>query len=171
MIESALTLLQNYCQNKNYKGWDLFDGLNSRILKHSPFYRSRTLRLSWIQFFKRSPINFRKFALVPKVHNAKGLALFVSGLISSGKMEEAKTLLDLLKGMTCFGYAGSSWGYNFDWQARAFHVPVGKPNMVTTVFVANAFLDYLSADYTDYLRLYKFRVFIFCGSSCVSVVK
>jgi len=34
----------------------------------------------------------------------------------------------------------------FDWQARAFFVPVGTPNMVTTVFVANAFLDYLAAD-------------------------
>jgi len=150
MIESALTRLQNYCRNKSYKGWDLFDGLNSQIFNHSPLYRSRTLRLAWIQFFKRSPINFRKIASVPKDYNAKGLALFVSGLISSGKMEDAETLLDLLKGMTCSGYTGSSWGYNFDWQARAFYVPVGKPNMVTTVFVANAFLDYLSTDYADY---------------------
>jgi hypothetical protein len=47
--------------------------------------------------------------------------------------------------MTCFGYAGSSWGYNFDWQARAFYVPVGKQNIVTTVFAANAFLNYVEA--------------------------
>ena len=143
MFSEDLNNLHNYCQKQNYKGWDLFDGLNSQILKHSPFYRSRTLRLAWIQFFKHSPINFRNITLVPKDYNAKGLALFVSGLISSGKMEEAKTLLDLLKEMTCFGYAGTSWGYNFDWQARAFYVPVGTPNMVTTVFVANAFLNYV----------------------------
>jgi len=160
MIESALIQLQNYCRNKNYKGWDLFDGLNSKIFKRSPFYRYSFLRLAWIQFFKRSPVNFRKIALVPKGYNAKGLALFVSGLVSSGKMQEARTLLDLLKETTCSGYNGISWGYNFDWQARAFFVPVGTPNMVTTVFVANAFLDYAeaksgeqrakgSADYAD----------------------
>jgi len=145
MIESSLIRLQDYCRNKNYKGWDLFDGLNSRILKHSPLYRSRALRLAWIQFFKRSPVNFRRLALVPQDYNAKGLALFASGLVSSGKMEDAKTLLDLLDGMTCSGYTGTNWGYNFDWQARAFYVPVGVPNMVTTVFVANAFLDYVEA--------------------------
>ncbi len=47
--------------------------------------------------------------------------------------------------MACPGYDGICWGYNFDWQARAFYVPVGKPNMVTTVFVANAFFDYFDA--------------------------
>ena len=142
--------LSNYIKKGNFQGWDLFDGLSSKIFKHSPFYRSQILRLAWIQLFKRSPINFRKITLVPKGYNAKGLALFASGLISSGKVEEARSILDLLKGMTCSGYNGTSWGYNFDWQARAFYVPVGKPNMVTTVFVANAFLDHLSADFADY---------------------
>jgi len=150
MLGKSLQLLYQYIKQEEYSGWDIFDGLNSRLFKNSPLYRSRYLRLAWIQFFKRSPVNFRKITLVPQDYNAKGLALFASGLVSSGKMEEAKTLLDLLSGMTCSGYAGSSWGYNFDWQARAFYVPVGTPNMVTTVFVANALLDYLSADYGDY---------------------
>lgn len=88
-------------------------------------------------------------ALVPKGYNAKGLALFASGFIADGRMENAKSLLAKLEDMKCVGFAGASWGYNFDWQARAFYVPVGTPNMVTTVFVANAFLDYISADYTD----------------------
>jgi hypothetical protein len=44
--------------------------------------------------------------------------------------------------MTCSGYPGVSWGYNFDWESRAFFVPKGIPNLVTTVFVANSFLDY-----------------------------
>ncbi len=147
MLEKSLHSLYRYIKQEEYCGWDLFDGLNSGIFKRSSFYRSQILRLAWIQFFKRSPVNFRRITLVPQDYNAKGLALFASGLVSSGKMEEARTLLDLLKGMRCFGYAGSGWGYNFDWQARAFYVPVGTPNMVTTVFVANAFLDHLSTDY------------------------
>jgi hypothetical protein len=44
--------------------------------------------------------------------------------------------------VTCHGFEGISWGYNFPWQARAFYVPIGMPNIVTTVFVADAFLDY-----------------------------
>lgn len=118
LVVSSLNRLYEYIQQEGFKGWDIFDGLNSKIFRNSPFYRSKLLRLAWIQFLKRSPINFRGITLVPKGHNAKGLRLFASGLISSGKMEEARSLLEQLKAMTCSGYAGSSWGYNFDWQAR-----------------------------------------------------
>jgi hypothetical protein len=145
-INSSLNKLCEYCEGEKYKGWDVFDGLNSKIFKRSPFYRSQILRLAWIQLFKRSFINFRRILLVPKGYNAKGLALFASGLVSMDKLEEAELLMNLLKGLVCSGYEDICWGYNFDWQARAFYVPVGKPNMVTTVFVANAFLDYVEAE-------------------------
>ena len=142
MIEDAFPRLDSYCRKANYKGWDLFDGLNSRLFRKSFLYKSEVFRLAWIQLFKRSPINFRCYAFVPKDYNAKGLGLFASGLVALQRTEEAKTLLDKLKRMKCDGFEGISWGYNFPWQARAFYVPVGTPNMVTTVFVANAFLDY-----------------------------
>ena len=142
MLDAALVSLHNYCKKEDYKGWDIFDGLNSRLFRSSPFYRSELSRLAWIQFFKRSPVNFRRITLVPKAYNPKGLALFAAGLISMDKNDEATEILEWLKGMTCSGHSGTCWGYNFDWQARAFYVPIGKPNIVTTVFVANAFLDY-----------------------------
>jgi len=142
MIESSLQSLHNYCSRNQYQGYDLFDGLNSRLLRSTPLYRIKLLRLIWIQFFKRSPVNFRPVTLVPKGYNAKGLALFVSGLLKTGDIEESRKLYARLKDMTCFGYEGVSWGYNFDWESRAFFVPQGKPNLVTTVFVANSFLDY-----------------------------
>ncbi|MFK7779185.1 MAG: hypothetical protein QM501_13850 [Gimesia sp.] len=141
MCNSALFLLSKYCKSNEYRGWDLFDGLNSKMFLTTPLYRSRLLRLIWIQFFKRSFINLRPLTLVPKGHNAKGLGLFASGMFAQGKINEAEQMLEKLKVMTCSDYPGSSWGYNFDWEARAFYVPQGKPNIVTTVFVANAFLD------------------------------
>ena len=146
MLKKSLQSLYQYIKQEEYSGWDLFDGLNSKIFRHSFLYQSELFRLAWIQFFKRSPVNFRKLALVPKDYNPKGLALFASGLLLVGEDDEAMKILDQLKGLACSGYAGTSWGYNFDWQARAFYVLVGTPNMVTTVFVANAFLDYLAAD-------------------------
>lgn len=142
MINKAWNQLYYYCSYQNYKGWDNFDGLNSGILKNSPFYRFALLRLIWIQLFKRSPVNFRRFTFVPKGYNAKGLALFTSGLVSNGRYDESKSLIDHLKTMKCSDYTGISWGYNFDWQARYFLTRVGTPNTVTTVFVANALLDY-----------------------------
>ncbi len=141
-LQKAFEQLDQYVKKEKYQGWDLFDGLNSRLFKNSVFYRSALLRLAWIQFFKRFPFNCRRLAKVPKDYNAKGLALFASGLIHMGRLPEADALLKKLLTMTCNNFEGKSWGYNFDWQARAFYVPVGKPNIVTSVFVANAFLDY-----------------------------
>jgi hypothetical protein len=141
MIEDAHSRLDEYCHEVGFKGWDLFDGLNSRLFRNSPLYASPASRLAWIQFFKRSPVNLRRVALVPKEHNPKGLGLFASACLALGKTEEARVLLNRLKEMACSGN-GTAWGYNFPWQARAFYVPVGTPNMVTTVFIANAFLDF-----------------------------
>ena len=123
--EESFKNLYKWVNNVNYKGWDVFDGLNSTLFKKTPFYKSRLVRLAWIQFFKRSPLNLRKLVLVPKGYNAKGLGLFASGLVALGKLDEAKRLLDKLEEMICSGYSGISWGYNFDWQARAFYVPAG----------------------------------------------
>ncbi len=142
LFESSQKSLSVYCKNAGYKGWDLFDGLNSRLLKATPLYRIKLLRLAWIQFFKRCSVNFRSLALVPKGYNAKGMALFASGLLLQGKVEESEVLYTQLQGMTCKGFSGISWGYNFDWESRAFYVQQGTPNLVTTVFVANSFLDY-----------------------------
>ena len=144
-VEGAFKRLDAFVHKHDFKGWDLFDGLNSDLFKRSVFYRSELLRLAWIQFFKRSPVNLRLPAMVPKGYNAKGLGLFASGLIHSGRVSEAGRLLDILQTISCERFEGRSWGYNFDWQARAFYVPEGKPNMVTSVFVANAFLDHFDA--------------------------
>ena len=142
MIEDAFLRLDSYCRGENYQGWDVFDGLNSQLFRCSGLYKSEFLRLVWIQLFKRSPINLRRSTLVQKGFNAKGLGLFASGFLALKRYNEARKLLDKLLTMRCQGYTGNCWGYNFPWQARAFYVPEGKPNLVTTVFVANAFLDY-----------------------------
>ncbi len=141
----ALSRLDAYCKRVDYRGFDLYDGLNSGVFKKSPANRSPMLRLAWIQLFKRSPFNLRPIAGVPRGVNPKGLALFASGLIRAGRLSEAARLLERLKRMVCTGYEGYCWGYDFPWQSRAFYVPLGTPNIVTTVFVANAFLDHFCA--------------------------
>ena len=113
MIYDALQRLDAYCSQFQYRGWDLFDGLNSRLFKKSPFYRIKAFRLAWIQSFKRSPINLRALMRVPKGENPKGLSLFAAGLTVQNRLEEAKILLDKLSAKQCCGFEGAAWGYNF----------------------------------------------------------
>src|SRR5665647_2223365 len=72
--------LADYCQKESFKGYDPFDGLNSRLFVIFPFLKKSSLfKLAWIQFFKRCPVNFRKIAGIKKEYNPKGLGLFLSG--------------------------------------------------------------------------------------------
>ncbi|MDA9045005.1 delta-aminolevulinic acid dehydratase [Gammaproteobacteria bacterium] len=139
--------LRKYCENENFQGWDPYDGLNSTLFqKIVP--NSRLTRLIWIQLFKRNPINLRKICGVKKQYNPKGIALFISSYCNLYKLNQEDELLNkinslcsLLLDMSVKGYSGACWGYNFDWQSRAFFLPKYTPNIVTTSFAVNALLD------------------------------
>ena len=76
-VEDSFLRIKKYCEDESFMGWDPFDGLNSKVFQSLPFIKNnRIARLIWIQLFKRNPINLRKFMMVPKGHNPKGLALF-----------------------------------------------------------------------------------------------
>lgn len=149
MVQDSFISLKNYVEREGFRGWDPYDGLTSKVFKSLPIVRkSRFARLAWIQFFKRSPFNFRKILLVPKNYNAKGIALFCTGYYNLYKiskdehsLKKVTELADLLLELTTKGYAGSCWGYYFDWQARAFFQPGGTPTVVATSFVADALLN------------------------------
>ncbi len=149
--------LKNYCEMEKFKGWDPYDGLNSKVFQATPFKNWDIARLVWIQGFKRSPINFRKIFLVPKAHNAKGVGLFLNGYCNLYKLVEKgdtrfgsemelksriAELADLLLNMQNTDYSGACWGYNFDWQARRlFLFPANTPTVVATTFCASALFE------------------------------
>lgn len=161
-ILKSFQALKQYCEKENFKGWDPYDGLNSKIFQAIHFFKKSAIcRLIMIQGFKRSPINFRKLALVPKQYNAKGIGLFLSGYcnlyeaISKNdnlekyigskqeildKINELATLLISLQSKG--NYHGACWGYNFDWQARrVFLFPKNTPTVVATCFCATALIE------------------------------
>ena len=78
-IFESFAALRSWCEAEQFKGWDPYDGLNSKIFQALPLKKSRFCRLAVIQAFKRNPINLRKIACVPKKYNTKGLALFLQG--------------------------------------------------------------------------------------------
>lgn len=160
-ILEAFKGLRSYCEDEDFRGWDPYDGLNSRVFKSVPFVgKSAICRLVWIQLFKRNPLNLRKFLLVPKQYNAKGIGLFLQGYCTLYKMvkenaalaedfgtvEELKDKIEylgnLLLELRSPGFSGAAWGYNFPWQCRReFLFPAGEPTVVATNFCAWALLD------------------------------
>lgn len=172
MVADVMKSLRTYCESEQFKGWDPYDGLNSKVFQALPFFKNSALcRLAVIQGFKRSPVNFRRLAMVPKEHNAKGIGLFLQGycnlykaVIKNPELTEslgsAKELLArvrelaaLLISMQSKGYSGACWGYNFDWQARRlFLFPKHTPTVVATCFCATALMDaYEITGNKDYL--------------------
>lgn len=156
-VIDSFVKLKRYCEAEQFKGWDPFDGLNSKILKTIlPLKHYAILRLLVIQGFKRCPWNLRPLMGVPKEYNAKGIGLFLQGYCNllkvcekkpelGSKEEIARQIHDLAKlliGLQSKGYHGYCWGYNFDWQSRRlFLFPAYCPTVVATNFCATALMD------------------------------
>src|SRR5690606_7306322 len=159
MIDISFSVLKRYCESQQFKGWDPYDGLNSRLFQAMPFSKNRLGRLAWIQLFKRSPINLRPLVGVAKEYNAKGVGLFLHGYCNLYKsdprgeyLDRIRELADIVMGLQSKGYSGACWGYNFDWQARAFFQPKETPTVVATTFIASALMEaYEVTKNRDYL--------------------
>ncbi len=160
-LAHAYSRLTAWCRARDFAGYDPFDGLNSQLFQATPFRNSRIARLLWTQFCKRSPINFRALARVQPERNAKGIALFVLAALARHRAHptretetEAAELLDYLLAMRLTGFSGAAWGYNFDWQGRAFFAPRGTPTIVPTAFAARALCEAAEGlDNQEYLPL------------------
>ncbi len=143
-VSSAIRKLWSYCSDRNFSGYDPHDALNSPVLRLS----GKLPRQLAIQFLKRSPINFRSLFGIPKGENPKGLGLFLSAATKLYKMigddvykSTAYKLAEKLALLRSEGYSSYCWGYNFDWQSRAFFLPKYTPTIVATTFIANSFIE------------------------------
>src|SRR6202045_4798767 len=84
-IKNAALKLLTYCRANNWAGYDPYDALNSEIFKALPFLNFRVPRLVLTQTLKRSPINIRPLARVPKTQNPKAIGLFLSAFVNLSK--------------------------------------------------------------------------------------
>lgn len=148
VIINSFLGLKNYCESENFKGWDPYDGLNSKVFQAFKLNKVEFFRLAWIQLFKRNPINFRTFLGVEKEYNPKGVGLFLTGYCNLYHVDSKVEYLEQINFLACKlielqtkGYSGACWGYNFDWQSRAFFLPKGTPTVVATSFIASGLMD------------------------------
>ena len=150
-VQEATLKLLDYCHANDWAGYDPYDALNSELFIALPFLNTRFFRLALTQAMKRSPVNLRPLLFVGKTQNPKCLALVLTALL---KLRKLAMLQDdeVARGVVAQIIASRSpeseywcWGYSFPWQTRMILVPRGAPNLVCTVFVANALLDAFEA--------------------------
>ncbi|EMA63704.1 hypothetical protein [Halorubrum lipolyticum] len=142
VLDAAL----GWARDRDYAGYDPYDGLNSPIL--SAIARRPIARLVAIHGVQASPVNLRPALGVPRERNPKGIGLFATAYLNRyeltgdrASLAEAERLLDWLAEHTSEAFDRPSWGYNFDWQnSTKFFLPAGHPCGVVTVFCARAFL-------------------------------
>lgn len=150
-LEEFTKQLLIYCRTEQYKGWDPYDGLNSRVFNFLLFNKIPLFRLAFIQFFKKSPLNLRKLFLIKKDYNPKGIALILNACCNLYHSKsysttdkdvlylEIEKLTDLLISLKTKEEEYSCWGYNFPWQARLlFLFPSYTPTVVATSFAVEA---------------------------------
>ena len=152
MLEIVIPFIERllgYCKSENWEGYDPFDGLNSCMFQSLPILKNSNIaRIIFLQLNKKSPVNFRRILGVPRGRNPKGLGLFLWSYAelfrltgNSEYLEKIDFFLDLLERLKSKGYSGNCWGYNFDWQSRAFFLPKFTPTIVNSSFVGHALLD------------------------------
>jgi hypothetical protein len=161
--EKAYDAVYQWSEEQGFAGHDPFDGLESRAFQVTPLKHVGLARLAWLQMVKRSSTDLRSVLQVPKGMNAKGIALFASAELSRFRATGAenhrqnseahlrKLRESAIQGSTARGEATKAFGYNFDWQSRAFYAPKGTPTIVPTAFAARAFIEnyQLSRDDAD----------------------
>jgi hypothetical protein len=167
--QQASAKLLRYCRSEAWAGYDPYDALNSALARALPV-KQKLPRTILTQLVKRSPVNLRPLLGIKKGLNSKGLALAARAIIllaernghalpsdllgesarDSNALDNSRDsfdtdlrfLLNKLDAMRSKAYSEACWGYNFDWQSRAFFAPRGTPNVVCTVFAAQAFFDW-----------------------------
>jgi len=146
-IEQSLSKVLQYAHERDYKGYNKYDALDSKFLWFMSF-GSMFLRLLYSQVVMRAPVNIRPLFFVPKTRNPKGIALFSMAYMNRFKtkgdqkdLAQAETLLDWLLQHPSKTEWGMCWGYQHPWQDVGFFAPAHLPNRVVTYFVTTAMMD------------------------------
>ena len=145
-IESKIHLQQ-------YKGYDPYDALNSNVI----YPPGKFLKIAFTQLLKKSPINLRPLFFIPKTVNPKGLGLLLtiySNLFKLTKndlwIQRSHDIYQTLLSLKSRNYSGNCWGYNFDWQNRAFFLKAYTPTIVNSSFIGHGLLDIYDVTKDEY---------------------
>ena len=146
-IWTSISQLSRWVEQNDYRGYDVFDGLNARLLRPLTF-ENALLRTVLQQGIRRFPVNLRPLFGVPKSRSTKAMGFFARGFIRLHQCtgdptwgDRAKLVLKWLTENTSRGYTGACWGNHFDYQSRSCYVARNTPSVVWTSLIGHAFID------------------------------
>jgi hypothetical protein len=146
-VYDSILRLSAWLERSDYRGYDTFDGLNSRFLRPMTF-ETKLLRTALQQTVRRLPVNIRPLIGVPKSHSTKAMGFLARGFIrlhqATGEdiwRRKAEFALGWLSENQSRGFSGACWGNHFDYQSRSLFVQKGQPSVVWTSLIGHAFLD------------------------------
>lgn len=150
-IIDSLTILKDYIEKNNYRGYDPYDALKSPLFNIPFLKKSKKIRFYTQQLVKRSPINLHYPLFVPKGLNPVTLGLSVQAYAYQLQTDNSDNeiiikkidhLIDELERLIPEGFSGACWGYDFDWEARYARIDAYQPTVVGTSIVVNALFEY-----------------------------
>jgi polysaccharide biosynthesis protein VpsJ len=158
-LRESVERLLGWLERNDYRGYDTFDGLNSRVLR--PLTFNKTLRIALQQGVRRFPVNLRPVLGISKSRSTKGMGFLARGFLrmfeATGDQRwrvRAEDALQWLMEKQLHGYSGACWGNHFDYQSRVFYLPQNVPTVVWTSLIGHAFLDaYELLQRDQYLRV------------------
>lgn len=146
-IFDSICRLSDWLEKNDYRAYDTFDGLSSKLLRPLTF-ENKFLLITLQQSVRRFPINLRPMLGIAKGHSTKGMGFIAKGFMrlndATGDARwdaKAEFALQWLIEHQSPGYSGACWGNHFDYQSRSFYIPKGVPTVVWTSLIGHAFLD------------------------------
>ncbi|WP_048078104.1 antibiotic ABC transporter permease, partial [Halorubrum sp. AJ67] len=136
-----------YAREREYTGWDYFDGMSSRFRRWLPV-ENKWLNIAIQEGIKRFPVNVRRLMLVEQRQNFKGTALFVMAnraaadrLGDDPYRREADRLSRWLVENRSRGYAGFCGGHQHATQGLDDRLDPRHPGIVSTGYAVRALLS------------------------------
>lgn len=145
LAREQLEAVLDDARQRDYTGWDLYDGESSRLLNALP--DSKWLNLVFQQAVRRSPVNIRPLLMVEQRRNFMGSALFALANFAAAELTgqeryrtEGLELAEWLLAQDREGYAGYCGGHNHPVQGLDRRTPVEEPGVVGTAQAVRALL-------------------------------
>jgi len=145
ILESAMKV-QRWVEERDYKGYEPFDGLSSflRPLTFGNLFLDRVL----MQVVRQSPVNLRPLLGIKPLESTIGRGYMAWGYLAllkaTGKQEfalKARSCLDWLINNRSPGHQEYCWGKHFDFAGRGGGYPKLEPITVWTSLIGMAFLE------------------------------
>jgi hypothetical protein len=145
-VARVLAETLGYARDRDYTGWDYFDGMSSRLLQWLPG-ESKWVNLAVQEGIKRAPVNVRRLMLVEQRQSFKGTALFALANQAAYDYDrderyrrEADRLTEWLVENQTQGYAGFCGGHQHATQGLEDRLSARHPGIVSTSYAVRALL-------------------------------